>query len=100
MSADTPRHFLDIAPLEAATVRGLIDDARTVKESRAGKPKGTIDHNASLNGQILAMIFELQSTRTRVSFDVAMRQLGGETILLSGADMQLVVIFQDSWVQD
>lgn len=89
MSADTPRHFLDIAPLEAETVRGLIDDARTVKESRAGKPKGTTDHDASLNGQILAMIFELQSTRTRVSFDVAMRQLGGETILLSGADMQL-----------
>ncbi len=89
MADASPRHFLDIAPLEAETVRALIDDAIEVKTARAGRPRGEPDASTPLAGHVLAMIFELQSTRTRVSFDVGMRQLGGETLLLTGADMQL-----------
>jgi ornithine carbamoyltransferase len=84
-----PRHFLDLADLDSATLQGLIDDARTRKTARDGLPRGTADADAPLKGRMLALIFDKQSTRTRVSFDVGMRQLGGATILLSGADMQL-----------
>jgi ornithine carbamoyltransferase len=78
-----PRHFLDLSDLPAETLRAIIDDSRRLKavprEAR-GRP---------LDGRVLAMIFDRPSTRTRVSFDVAMRQLGGETILLSTREMQL-----------
>ncbi|HEY1630563.1 MAG TPA: ornithine carbamoyltransferase [Rhizomicrobium sp.] len=84
-----PKHFLDIADLDAATLTHLIDDARARKSAREGSPRGTADADAPLTGRVLAMIFDKQSTRTRISFDVGMRQLGGTTILLSGADMQL-----------
>jgi ornithine carbamoyltransferase len=84
-----PRHFLDLADLDSATLTGLVADARARKSARAGAPRGTVDADAPLTGRVLAMIFDKQSTRTRVSFDVGMRQLGGQTILLSGADMQL-----------
>ncbi|MEO1745374.1 MAG: ornithine carbamoyltransferase, partial [Pseudomonadota bacterium] len=78
------RHFLDIAELPAEELRAIIEDAKTGK---AALKAGTADK--PLAGKTLAMIFEKPSTRTRVSFDVGMRQLGGETIVLSGADMQL-----------
>ncbi|MFZ2103183.1 MAG: ornithine carbamoyltransferase [Oricola sp.] len=78
------RHFLDIAAVPAGELRTILDNARTRKAAQkagaAGRP---------LAGKVLAMIFEKPSTRTRVSFDVAMRQLGGETIMLTGAEMQL-----------
>ena len=60
-----------------------------MKEARAGRPRGVADDDAPFHGEVLAMIFEKPSTRTRVSFDVGMRQLGGQTIVLSGSDMQL-----------
>ncbi|MBB4183839.1 ornithine carbamoyltransferase [Sinorhizobium terangae] len=78
------RHFLDISAMAAADLRTIIDDARVrktaTKDGTAGRP---------LAGKMLAMIFEKPSTRTRVSFDVGMRQLGGETLFLSGTEMQL-----------
>jgi ornithine carbamoyltransferase len=83
------KHFLDLADHDTATLRALIDDARTRKSRRTGRPKGAPDDDAPLKGRVLAMIFDKQSTRTRVSFDVGMRQLGGTTLMMSGSDMQL-----------
>jgi ornithine carbamoyltransferase len=85
----TPKHFLDIADFDSATLARLIADARKRKDARAGMPKGELDADAPLKGRVLAMIFDRQSTRTRVSFDVAMRQLGGTTLMLTGSEMQL-----------
>jgi ornithine carbamoyltransferase len=77
---DPPRHFLDIDQFEATELRAILDTGSAYKNGRRDRP---------LAGKILAMIFEKPSTRTRVSFEVAMRQLGGETICLSAADSQL-----------
>jgi ornithine carbamoyltransferase len=78
------RHFLDLAAIDGATLRSILDEAGRLKAVRrtaaAGKP---------LAGKVLAMIFDKPSTRTRVSFDVAMRELGGETLMLTGKEMQL-----------
>jgi ornithine carbamoyltransferase len=78
------RHFLDLSAVTPETLRHILDDAMArkaaQKSGRADKP---------LAGKMLAMIFEKPSTRTRVSFDVGMRQLGGETLFLSGTEMQL-----------
>jgi len=87
--AGQARHFLDLHTIDAPALRGIIDDARTRKAARAGLGQAAHDADAPLAGRMLAMIFEKPSTRTRVSFDVGMRQLGGETIVLSAADMQL-----------
>jgi ornithine carbamoyltransferase len=75
-----PRHFLDIDRLDSDELRGILDTGFAYKRGRRDKP---------LAGKILAMIFEKPSTRTRVSFEVAMRQLGGDTIFLSSAESQL-----------
>jgi len=83
------RHFLDLSGVSAATLRAMLDSARAMKSARNGAPKGAPDAERPLAGRMLAMIFEKPSTRTRVSFDVGMRQLGGETMLLNGAEMQL-----------
>lgn len=87
--ASGARHFLDIRAVESAELRKIIESARAMKTARAGLPHGAPDPDAALPGRVLAMIFEKPSTRTRVSFDIGMRQLGGETIVLSGAEMQL-----------
>jgi len=84
----TAKHFLDIDAIDAATLRKLIDDAKRLKAARKGKPKGATDDATPLSGRMLALIFENPSTRTRISFDVGMRQLGGETMFLDGRDMQ------------
>jgi len=84
-----PRHFLDLAVVGGETLRKILDASRSRKHGRAGLGQGECDADALLKGKLLAMIFERPSTRTRVSFDVAMRQLGGETLLLNGSDMQL-----------
>src|SRR5581483_9074522 len=80
-----PKHFLDIDALDAETLRAIIDAAVAIKKKRKrGKaPKGPGE------GAVLAMIFERPSTRTRVSFEVAMRELGGSSIVLDPQDMQL-----------
>jgi ornithine carbamoyltransferase len=82
MSAE-PRHFLDLIDIAPGELRGIIDDSRAMKSS--ARPSRTLP----IAGKMLAMIFDKPSTRTRVSFDVAMRQLGGETIVLTGGEMQL-----------
>jgi len=84
----TPKHFLDLDHFDAATLRKLIDNARRMKEARKGRPKGERDDEAPLKGRMLALIFEKPSTRTRISFDMGMRQLGGECMFLDGRDMQ------------
>jgi ornithine carbamoyltransferase len=85
----TIRHFLDIWPMERADLRAILDEAHRMKRARAGWPKGRVDPSAPLDGHTLAMIFEKSSTRTRFSFDMAMRQLGGSAITATAADMQL-----------
>lgn len=79
-----PRHFLDLSAVSAAQLRAMLDHAH---QRKAATREGSADR--PLEGKILAMIFEKPSTRTRVSFDVGMRQLGGETLMLSGGEMQL-----------
>jgi ornithine carbamoyltransferase len=83
------RHFLDLDAIEPAALRAIVDDAHARKNARAGQPKGAIDSDAPLSGHVLAAIFEKNSTRTRVSFEMAMRQLGGATLTMSASDMQL-----------
>jgi len=82
-------HFLDIHKTDAADLRSMIDRARIIKGARAGRPKGAPDDDQALAGRMVALIFEKPSTRTRVSFDVGVRQMGGQTMVLSGSDMQL-----------
>ncbi|MBI2717280.1 MAG: ornithine carbamoyltransferase [Rhizobiales bacterium] len=87
--AGEPRHFLDIADFDRAELQAILAASRAMKRTRAGAPRGQRDRNEPLKGRILAMIFERPSTRTRVSFEVAMRQLGGEVLMISATDMQL-----------
>jgi len=83
------RHFIDLWKLEASDLRAILDDAKRRKAARLGWPKGKPDADAPAQHRTLAMIFEKHSTRTRFSFDAAMRQLGGDTIISNAADMQL-----------
>ena len=83
------QHFLDINQLEQQQLRGILDDATRIKTARAGLSKGTLDVEQPLVGQMVALIFEKPSTRTRVSFDLGVRQMGGQTMVLSGSEMQL-----------
>jgi len=83
------RHFLDLDGIEAGDLRAILDEAAARKAARAGWPRARADDDRPLAGHLLAMIFEKSSTRTRVSFDVAIRQLGGESIVLAAGDMQL-----------
>ena len=82
-------HFLDLHTILAADLRGILDQSRAMKDARKGLPKGTKDADQPLKDHIVALIFEKPSTRTRVSFDVGVRQLGGKTLVLSSSDMQL-----------
>ena len=81
----SPRHFLDISELPLNELRSMLAASHTMK----ARLKAGEQVSRPLEGKTLAMIFERPSTRTRVSFDVGMRQLGGESIMLTGAEMQL-----------
>jgi ornithine carbamoyltransferase len=85
----TIRHFLDLSDAGTAAIAAMLNDAVSRKKARSGLPKGTADADQPLAGRTLAMIFEKNSTRTRVSFDMAMRQLGGNTIVMDAGSMQL-----------
>jgi ornithine carbamoyltransferase len=82
-------HFLDIHKTDKQALRSIIDSAHSMKVARNGRPKGAPDDEQPLAGHMVALIFEKPSTRTRVSFDVGVRQMGGQTMVLSGSDMQL-----------
>lgn len=84
-----PRHFLDLSDHDSATLKSIIADACRRKLTRGALPKGMPDADRPLNGRVLAMIFDKQSTRTRISFDMAARQLGGSALMLTGNEMQL-----------
>jgi ornithine carbamoyltransferase len=83
------RHFVNAADLTATELRGIIDRAKALKQANAGKGRGYIDPARPLAEKTLAMVFEKSSTRTRVSFEMAMHQLGGSSIVLQGSEMQL-----------
>lgn len=88
MTARTsPRHFLDISELDSKTLRRIIDNAHAMK--RAGKRVPAALKPKGIEDMVLVMIFEKPSTRTRVSFDIAMRQLGGGGLSLNHTDLQL-----------
>ncbi len=82
-------NFLDIHKTDPKALRAIIDDAKAMKTARLGQPRATPDAQQPLDGHMVALIFEKPSTRTRVSFDVGVRQMGGQTMVLSGSDMQL-----------
>lgn len=82
-------NFLDIHKTNTADLRGMIESAKTIKNARTGLPKGALDADQPLKDRMVALIFEKPSTRTRVSFDVGVRQMGGQSMVLSGKEMQL-----------
>jgi len=82
-------HFLGIGEQPAEVLRRMLDDSRARKDARGGRPKGAPDDDAPMTGYLMALIFEKPSTRTRVSFDAAMRQLGGRTTILNAGELQL-----------
>ena len=86
MTADGLRHFLDLTDIPAQDLRGMIEAGRTMKAHWV-RDRATAER--PLAGKTLAMVFDKPSTRTRVSFDIAMRQLGGECIMVTGQEMQL-----------
>ncbi len=81
--------FLDIHHTDKSDLRHIIDSAQVMKDARKGLPKATPDAEQPLKNHMVALIFEKPSTRTRVSFDLGVRQLGGQTMVLSGSEMQL-----------
>ena len=83
------RHFLDLSDAGGDAIAAMINDAQDRMGARAYWPKGQADSDAPLAGHVLGMIFEKNSTRTRVSFDVAMRQLGGSALILDSGTSQL-----------
>jgi len=83
------RHFLNLSDAGHDAIAAMLNDALERKAARHGWPKGRADADAPLDGHVLAMIFEKNSTRTRVSFDMAIRQLGGTSIVLESGTTQL-----------
>jgi ornithine carbamoyltransferase len=83
------KHFLDLHDMGKSTLRSILTSAHAMKAARKGEAKGMRDAGEPLKGKSIALIFERPSTRTRVSFEMAMKQLGGEVLVLSANDMQL-----------
>lgn len=82
-------HFLDLTDAGGDAIAAMLNDAQDRKAARATWPKGRADADAPLDGHVLAMVFEKNSTRTRASFDIAMRQLGGSALILDSGTSQL-----------
>jgi ornithine carbamoyltransferase len=83
------RHFLNLSDAGGEAIATILNEAMERKEKRAGWPKGKVDADRPLDGLVLAMVFEKSSTRTRMSFDLAIRQLGGTAIVLESSSSQL-----------
>ena len=84
-----PKHFLSLADIQASELRSMLDEAHRMKKNRIGLRKGELDKDAPLKGETIALIFEKSSTRTRFSFDMAIKQLGGSSITANSNEMQL-----------
>ena len=84
-----PKHFLSLADIQASELRSILDDAHRMKKNRIGLRKGELDKDAPLKGETIALIFEKPSTRTRFSFDMAIKQLGGSSITANSNEIQL-----------
>ena len=82
-------HFLDIHKTAPEDLRAILTQAQATKDARKGRPKGMRDQDQPLADHMVALIFEKPSTRTRVSFDVGVRQMGGQSLVLTGSEMQL-----------
>ncbi len=82
------RNFLNLSDAGGDGIAAILDDAMSAKAARNDRPKGALDDDASLTGHMLAMIFEKNSTRTRSSFDMAIRQLGGSSMIMDAGSMQ------------
>ena len=89
MSAPALRHFLNLSDAGGDAIAAMLADAIDRKTARAAWPKGRVDADAPLAGHVLAMIFEKNSTRTRASFDMAIRQLGGSAMVMEAGSMQI-----------
>lgn len=83
------RHFLDLDALSAQDLRAILNEAHRRKQARVGLPKGARDADSPLSGHTLAMLFQKNSTRTRFSFEMAMRQLGGTSIVATADQSQI-----------
>ena len=83
------RHFLNLSDAGGDAIAAMLNDAIDRKKARQGCPKGQADADAPLAGHTLAMVFEKNSTRTRTSFEMAMKQLGGDSIFMASGQMQL-----------
>ena len=77
------RNFINISDISKKELRFVIDNAKLRKKNRANLKKNSIDADAPLDGKILIMLFEKPSTRTRISFDLAVKQLGGKSLILN-----------------
>jgi ornithine carbamoyltransferase len=84
-----PKHFLDLDQFGADELTGIIKAARAMKDARRGLDQGQREAGEPLKGKVIGLIFERPSTRTRVSFEVGIRQLGGDVLTLSATEMQL-----------
>jgi len=89
VAAGKVRHLLNLSDLGPGGLRLVLDHARARKQARRGLPQGAPDGDAPLSGHVLASLFEKPSTRTRISFEIAMRQLGGSALTLAAGDLQL-----------
>ena len=83
------RHFINLSDAGGDAIAAMLNDAIDRKKARQGWPKGQADADAPLAGHTLAMVFEKNSTRTRTSFEMAMKQLGGDSIFMASGQMQL-----------
>ena len=83
------QNFLDIDQVDPQNLRGILDEAARLKTARAGVSQGALDAERPLEGKMVALIFEKPYTRARVSFERAGRQMGCQTMVLSGSEMQL-----------